>query len=81
MLINKDENNKRYNPRKSWRGWVFSEEIKQAINLFGYSFEIEYGWLFPNETNEYFSSYVNQFFKLISEETGAKRVIANLMLD
>lgn len=46
------------------------------MSLFGYDFVPEYGWHFPNKSTEYFTSYVETFFKMKSEETGAKRSIA-----
>jgi hypothetical protein len=45
----------------SWEGWIFSEEMRNAIN-YGYKFEVIKGYTF--EEGDLFSGYVDQLYKL-----------------
>lgn len=50
------DNNKMFCPLGSWKGWYFSEELKQAEE-FGYEIKVLYGYQF-NRGKEVFDNYV-----------------------
>jgi hypothetical protein len=64
----------------SWTGWIFSEEMENAIKL-GYTFEIIKGYLF--EKGDLFSDYVNKMYNLRKQyqKGHAMNLIAKLLLN
>lgn len=65
-------------PTGTWRGVYFSEELKGMIPL-GYKFKLIRGFEFSKAN--IFDSYVNHFFNIKLNSTGAKKAIAKLHLN
>ena len=71
-------------PTGNWEGVYFSEEVKAASKLKGYSFTYHEGYEFS--TYPSFLKYVNTFYLLASQatkkkSTGAERFIAKMHLN
>jgi DNA polymerase type B, organellar and viral len=52
-----------YFPLGNWTGTYFSEELKEAVNLYGYKVEIISGYKFER-TSHIFTDLVNRYFEL-----------------
>ena len=52
-----------YFPLGNWKGTYFSEELKEAVNLYSYKIEIIYGYKFERGSN-IFTDLVNRYFEL-----------------
>ena len=65
-------------PTGSWRGIYFSEELKAMIPL-GYKFKLWRGFEFSKIN--LFDSYVDHFFNIKLNSTGAQKAIAKLHLN
>jgi small nuclear ribonucleoprotein (snRNP)-like protein len=64
----------------SWEGWIYSEEMDNAIK-YGYQFEIIKGYQF--EKGDIFSGYVNKLYslRLQYEKAHAMNLIAKLLMN
>jgi DNA polymerase type B, organellar and viral len=55
-------NNRTISPLGKFSGWFFSEELKQAADLFGYKFHIIKGYTFDKAN--IFKDYINELYSL-----------------
>jgi hypothetical protein len=71
-------NGKIIHPTGTWRGTYFSEELKEAIKH-GYNIQIIKGYSFSRAN--LFKDYIDYFYDLKKNSTGAERFIAKLHLN
>lgn len=64
----------------SWEGWIFSEELKNALR-FGYQFEVIKGYTY--EKGDIFSGYVDKMYKLRKQHSKGHplNMIAKLLMN
>jgi DNA polymerase type B, organellar and viral len=66
-------------PNGKWSGWYFSEELKFAV-LNGYKVKVLKGYNF-NKQDNVFKDYVNDLYKIKSNNKGHIKVIAKSLLN
>lgn len=66
-------------PTGSFSGWYFSEELKEAQLEYGYKVKIIRGYQY--ERGVIFHEYINHFYNIKMNASGADRTIAKLMLN
>jgi hypothetical protein len=67
-------------PVGNWTGWYFTEEIKMAVNEYGYTAKVLQGYRFER-SNKVFKDYINHFYSIKNSSTGIERQIAKLFLN
>lgn len=63
VLPFRGDDNTIYYPLGNWTGTYFSEELKNAVNKYGYKIEIIYGYKFE-KGNGLFTKLVNKYYEL-----------------
>jgi len=84
ILLHKNEKGERLNSRTPFKSMIFSEELKQAINEFGYKCTVYWGYHFPHKSNDnkLLKNFVNTFYMTKSKtEEPVKRLMAKLILN
>ena len=66
-------------PVGKFQGFYYTPEINKAIEM-GYKINVHFGYEFI-KTDYLFRGYVEHFYKIKSESSGAKKAIAKLMLN
>jgi DNA polymerase elongation subunit (family B) len=66
-------------PTGSWKGWYFSEELKNARDKFGYTITPIEGYRF--ESDIIFKDYVDHFYEIKKNSEGAMKQISKLFLN
>jgi hypothetical protein len=68
-------------PRGKFKRLIFSEEIKYAINNYGYSMKVEYGYQFERG-KDVFKSFIEKYYEIKKNaKDGVSRKNAKLMLN
>jgi uncharacterized protein YprB with RNaseH-like and TPR domain len=67
-------------PVGTWTGWYFSEELKYAVEHYGYKVTVHESYLY-RKGFDVFKDYVNVLGKIKQESTGARREIHKLLLN
>jgi hypothetical protein len=84
ILLHKNEKGERLNPRTPFKSMIFSEELKQAINEFGYRATVYWGYHFKmkSDENKLLKNFVNKFYLEKSKaEDPVKKSMAKLILN
>jgi len=79
LLPYRDKEGKLLFPQGTWQGWYYSPEVSKAIEL-GYDVKVIKGYVFKR-TDYIFREFVDYYYNIKKNSSGAKKFIAKLMLN